>query len=111
MIRNRSHLLTLSHPTVHPQVPDHAPRIESRLRASIRTPAVRLRFGGTFVSNGLYSTLCSSVNVVHIVVDVVIDLVAEHAGKLVSVPQIRQHPSRNVNVAPRHRERVGFRLI
>ena len=35
MVRGGSHLLILPNPTMKPHVPDHAPRVESRLRARV----------------------------------------------------------------------------
>jgi hypothetical protein len=87
MVRGNSHLLTLPNPTMKPHVPDHAPRIESGPRAGVCAGSVRIYFSGTFVSDRLFSPLLLNlVDVVHIVVNVVIDLVANHAGELVSVP-------------------------
>ncbi len=98
------------------EVPHHAPWIKSGLCAQVSAGAIGIPLGSTFVGERVgilrrSAALRLLVDRIHIVVDVVADLVANYAGQLVSIPQKRQQPSGQVDVAARHRKCVGRLLV
>ena len=102
--------------TVPPEIPHHAPWVKSGLRARVSAGTVGVRLGGAFVGDhaGILrrSTALSRLeDVIHIVVDVVIDLVAENARKLVPVLEKRQQRGRHVDVAAGHGKCVWGLLV